>query len=135
MGFLDKMRAWQADQLEKGEARLERLQAKTPVADYSGIRLYPDGRMTYWHGGVLEETTEPATARVETGAELDRRVTVTRLAAMGLFALRFKKETGGESWLTVENDTVFWVVEVDRKDDRKAREFAAAVNRASRVSA
>lgn len=137
MGFLDKMRDWQDRQIEKGEARIERLEAKMatfPVADYGGISVYPNGSMTY-----RDETHpagEPATARIEKGEDLEKRVTVTRLVALGgIGGLIWKKRSGGESWLTVESDSVFWVVEVPRGEQDKARKFVAAVNRLSRISA
>ena len=70
-------------------------------------------------------------ARVESGSDLEKRVTATRLVAMGVFAFGAKKKRGGESWLTVEGPDVFWTVEVDRGGERKAREFAMKVNEAA----
>ena len=68
---------------------------------------------------------------MESGSELEKRVTATRLVAMGVFAFGAKKKRGGESWLTVEGPGVFWSVEVDRGDEGKARAFAVKVNEAA----
>lgn len=67
-------------------------------------------------------------ARVEVGSEIQQRVTATRLLAIGIFALAAKKKSGGESYLTLEGPDFFWTLEVDRKEQAKAREFAAKVN-------
>jgi hypothetical protein len=72
-------------------------------------------------------------ATVESGSALQSRVTVTRLLAVGLFALAAKKTRGGEMWLLVEGPDFAWTVEVDRKDIAAARHFAAFVNQAARA--
>lgn len=74
-------------------------------------------------------------ARVESGSDLERRVTATRLVALGVLAFGAKKKRGGESWLTVEGPDVFWTEEVKRGDAAKARKFAAAVNDAAKKAA
>lgn len=70
------------------------------------------------------------TATVEAGAALEKHLTATRVAMVGVFALGLKKSRGGESYLTLEGPGFTWVVEVDRdpKAHRKAREFAALVS-------
>jgi hypothetical protein len=67
-------------------------------------------------------------ARVERGADLEKRVTATRLVTMGVFALAAKKRTGGEAYLTIEGPDFFWTITVDPKTQPDAREFAAKVN-------
>ena len=73
-------------------------------------------------------------ARVETGEELHRRVTATRVLLTGVFALALKKKAGGTSFLTIEGPGFAWVEEVDRKKKAKAVEFAAKVNAAARAA-
>jgi len=74
-------------------------------------------------------------AQVESGSALEKRVTATRLVAMGgVGGLLFKKKSGGESWLTVEGPESFWTVEVPRGEEAKAREFAAKVNEAAKAA-
>mgnify|MGYP004701701063 CR=1 FL=1 len=75
------------------------------------------------------------TARVESGTDLERRVTATRLVAIGLFAFLAKKKSGGEAYLTVEGPDFFWTVEVDRKKRSDAMAFAAKVNGQARQTA
>lgn len=72
------------------------------------------------------------TARVESGSDLEKRVTVTRLVAVGVLALLAKKKSGGEAYLTVEGPEFFWTIEVDRKKRSQAQAFAAKVNSAVR---
>lgn len=72
-------------------------------------------------------------ARVESGSELESRVTATRLVAIGIFAFVAKKKKGGESFLTVEGPDFFWTVEVDRKKRGDAMTFVAKINSAARA--
>ncbi len=76
-----------------------------------------------------------ARARVEAGSDLESRVTMTRLVALGIFAFGAKKKRGGESFLTVEGPDFFWAVEVGPKQKAEAFRFAAAVNDAAAKSA
>jgi hypothetical protein len=108
--------------------------SKPKVTDRFGfdLFLYDDGTVerlgkeggTYPLAGV--------SARVEAGEALQKRVTATRVATMGVFALAAKKKSGGEVYLTVEGPEFFWTLEVDRKKQKDAREFAAKVNQAAR---
>lgn len=81
--------------------------------------------------GKGEHGLEGVTATVETGEELHRRVTLTRVALTGVFALALKKRTGGTSFLTVEGPGFAWVEEVGRKDKGDALSFAAKVRGAA----
>ncbi|WP_051480366.1 hypothetical protein [Cellulomonas sp. KRMCY2] len=101
--------------------------AKAPMATFGfkdQIVLYRD-RVQH---GKDEFPLTGVSARVEAGSEIQQRVTATRLLAIGIFALAAKKKSGGESYLTVEGPDFFWTLEVDRKEQAKAREFAAKVN-------
>lgn len=71
------------------------------------------------------------TATVESGEDLHRRLTVTRVALTGPFALLLKKKAGGTSFLTVEGPGFAWVEEVSRKQKGDAMTFAAKVRGAA----
>lgn len=119
MSFLQKMK-------EKAAAG--------PVATYGPLVLYGSGEVGRAKDRGVGYDRVPlagVSARVESGSELEKRVTATRLVAMGLLAFAAKKKRGGESWLTIEGPGVFWTVEVDRGDEGKARAFAAKVNEAA----
>ena len=107
--------------------------AAGPVATFGDLVLYGSGEVGKAEGvKTVRHPVGGVTARVESGSALEKRVTATRLVAMGVFAFAAKKKRGGESWLTLESDQVFWSVEVKRGDEAKAREFAAKVNQAAR---
>jgi hypothetical protein len=105
--------------------------AKAPVATF-GVRdqvaLYKDSVKR----GAERFPLEGVSSRVEAGSDLETRVTATRLIALGIFAFAAKKKRGGEVFLTVEGPEFFWTIEVDRKDQSKAREFAAKVTNQAR---
>lgn len=72
-------------------------------------------------------------AFVEDVGQLSSRVTLTRVAFTGVFALALRKRHDNRSvFLTIEGPAVAIVreirVSVDRRVQRTAREFAAAVN-------
>lgn len=95
-----------------------------PVAYFADLTLHRD-RVT--KGGDTHPL-DGVTARVEVGSDLEKRVTATRLVALGVFAFAAKKKTGGEVFLTVEGPGFFWTIEVDRKKRGDAQAFAAKVN-------
>jgi hypothetical protein len=64
---------------------------------------------------------------LESGSELESRVTMTRLVALGLLAFAVKKKRGGERFLTIESRDAFWSLEVPRKGVRDAARFRGAV--------
>lgn len=78
--------------------------------------------------GTETHPLDGVTARVESGSDLEKRVTATRLVALGVFAFAAKKKSGGEAFLTVEGPGFFWTIEVDRKKRAQAQAFAAKVN-------
>ncbi len=73
-------------------------------------------------------------ARVESGEELQSRVTVTRLVLVGIFAFALKKKKGGEKYLTVDGGGFVWAMEVDRKHVNDAVKFAARINNAVKAA-
>ena len=104
-----------------------------PVAKFKGddgtkIELYKDriecNNESHQLSGV--------TARVESGSDLESRVTLTRFIAIGLFALAFKKRRGGEKYLTIEGIDFAWMSMVGRKHIHDAMRFMTAVNDAAR---
>ena len=114
--------------------KLKEKAAAGPVATFGPVTLYGSGEVGRVRDKGVGHDRVPVvgvSARVESGSELEKRVTATRLVAMGVFAFGAKKKRGGESWLTVEGPDVFWTVEVDRGGERKAREFAVKVNEAA----
>lgn len=72
-----------------------------------------------------------ATARVELGGDIRKRVTATRFMALGIFSLAAKKQAG-HVFLTVEGDGFDILVEVPVKKEAEARKFASKVNKAAR---
>lgn len=130
MGFAD----WAAKQQAAGKAAEAMLaerkaeRAAVRVTDrFEGITLTPT---TVTH----DKTTGPvrgATARVELGADIGKRVTATRLVTMGVFAFAAKKRAG-HVFLTIEGDGYQIAVEVPAKHEAEARTFAAKVNAAAR---
>ena len=78
-------------------------------------------------------TVTGATATVETAGEISRRVTMTRLAATGIFALALKKKKDDrELYLLVDCPQFSFVAQCDPKDGLAARRFAASINSVSR---
>lgn len=103
--------------------------ANMPTAKFEDVALFPD-RVAKGTGRNIE--THPLTGvvcAIETGSQLDKRLTATRLVLLGPAAVFVKKSKGGESYLTIEGPDFVWLVKVDRgeRSQRKAREFAAKV--------
>lgn len=71
-------------------------------------------------------------ADVGGGTAVESRITATRLAAFGVFALAIPKKTGGEQFLTIEGPDFAWSTKVSRDQVVKAKEFATAVNNSAR---
>lgn len=100
------------------------------------LRLF-GGEITYRSAGgdkPVNETRDVAgaQARVESGEELQSRVTATRLLPLGVFAFAVKKKSGGERYLTVEGRDFFWAVEFPHDRTNEAMAFAAKINAASK---
>ena len=94
---------------------------------FEGVKLIGD--KLFYKSGHWPVTG--AVARVEQAADVQKRVTATRLVALGVFAFAAKKQTG-HVYLTVEGDGFEFMVEVDAKKDSDARKFAAKVNTAAK---
>lgn len=72
-------------------------------------------------------------ATVETAGDIDRRITATRLVLAGPFALAWrKKKDERELYLLVEGESFSLVARIDQTKGTEARQFAAAVNTASK---
>ena len=109
--------------------------ADAPVATFGNLTLRKD-RVQKLDGFKKEEhPLDGVMARVESGAELDSRITATRLVSLGIFALAFKKKSGGEGYLTIEGPDFLWFVEVDRKKKGDAIKFAMKLNNHVKESA
>lgn len=102
---------------------------KQSIAAFLRVSLYRD---RIEHKGETHRL-DGVSARVEDGSELESRVTMTRMAALGLFAFAVKKKRGGEKYLTIEGPDFFWTLEVDRDEQGDARKFAAKINNAARA--
>jgi len=77
-------------------------------------------------------------ARIETGSELQSRVTVTRLVLLGVLAFALPKKSGGEKYLTIDGPDFMWAEEFDGTkpyEMKMAMEFVTNVNSAARVYA
>jgi hypothetical protein len=94
---------------------------------FEGVKLTNDRVQYKGQGG----SVRGATTRVEAANDIKSRVTATRLATMGVFAFRHKKQTGNV-FLTVEHPDYQFVVEVPVKKEKQAREFAAKINTAGK---
>ena len=84
----------------------------------------------FGNGG--KEDVAGVVARVEDGEDLRQRITLTRIALLGMLAVALPKKYGGEKFLTIEGEDFVWAMEVDRKHANDAVEFAAEVNDASK---
>lgn len=85
--------------------------------------------------GTETKSLKNVIARIETGSELQTRVTMTRLVALGVFAFAAKKKKGGEKYLTIEGPDFVWTAEIkrDRKDINKAMNFVSQINTNSKI--
>ena len=97
------------------------------IAKFEGVTL-TGADVSYGRQG---GPTQGAVARVEMGADIQSRITATRLIGLGVFALAAKKKTG-HVFLTIEGQGFQVAIEVDRKHEAEARQFAAQVNTAAR---
>lgn len=106
-----------------------------PSATFTGedgsLSLYRDA---VDHQAGLKKTKVPLhsirAVTLEDGADLEARITATRLVLVGVFALALKKKRGGEKYLTVEADETVLVVRVPRKKIAAAHKFSAELRTA-----
>ena len=120
---------------ERAHGKTPKARKTPPVATfvYSGFKtakLFRDGQLTSPDG---EGSIAGATAWVESAGDIDRRVTATRLLLTGplAFGLR-QKHDHRELYLTIEGPGISLVLTVNPLDGKKAREFAAKVNKTAR---
>lgn len=74
-----------------------------------------------------------ATLRVETSGSVNRRITATRLLALGVFAVAAKKKQDDRQvFLTVEHEAYALAVEVPAKKLAEAHRLAAKLNTRSK---
>ena len=136
MGFMDKLNEMVA------EAKEEAARAKDDAKELSKQRV-----LSRYHGFVLREASiekvkgddkghfplsELTGASVETGEELEKRYTATRILALGVFALAFKKKTKGTFFLAIEGESFTWLEEIPYKEKAKAMKFANEVRAAAK---
>lgn len=82
----------------------------------------------YTQSGEGSKPLDGVVARVESGSEVESRITLTRLAILGPLALAAPKKKGGEKFVTIEGPDFLWCMEVPRKRASDAVRFAAKVN-------
>ena len=119
------LKTWFADQREQAKADPV---IATFFAGDKPLALYTH---TIRSGGEQIPLSE-VEVHIESGEELQSRVTVTRLVGLGLFALLAKKKTGGERYLTVEGGDTLWMVEVPRKKVNDAVRFMGRIREQAR---
>lgn len=82
----------------------------------------------YTQSGDGSKPLDGVVARIEEGRELESRLTLTRMALLGAFALAAPKRKGGERFVTIEGPDFIWCMEVKRKNTGNAVRFVAKVN-------
>jgi hypothetical protein len=141
MGFRE---AWKAQEerhqrvLQRNEERRAKVQgAKAIVQErHAALPFRLDGKLAVQDGQIIhgrdKHPLAGAHATVDTAGAIDKRVTATRLILTGplAFGLR-KKKDNRELFLLVEGDGFGFVVEVDAKKQKDAREFAVKLNAAA----
>ncbi len=110
-----------------GEAQVRARAAKKAVSQFEGASV--DARVITYEGA--SHPVAGAHARVETHGEIKKRVTVTRVAAMGVFALAARKKISN-LFLTIEHDNYQLAIPVPLKKRAEALTFASRINTISR---
>lgn len=70
---------------------------------------------------------------LEDGAELQKRLTITRLALIGVFAFAVKKKSGGEKFIVIETEENLFSIEVPRDKVTEATRMVQAVRKAMKT--
>lgn len=100
----------------------------TRIAMYDSYSLYSDGQIKKDIGtGRERQSVAGMVVELASGSALQERVTMTRIALTGLFALALKKKKGGEQWLLLAGEQYDWFEEVPRKKQIEAQKFVQAV--------
>lgn len=112
--------ATKALELERGAGRV--------VGRYKGVVLCErEIRTPHGSGSLIG-------AHASVDSQVSSRITATRLATIGVFALAAKKKTG-HLYLSIDSPGVASVVECPPEDQRRAREFAVKIMNQARAAA
>src|SRR5690606_19652597 len=84
--------------------------------------------------GFTVKSLEGVTASIAGGAPVKSRITATRVAAVGVFALAARKQEGGESYIHIEGPDFAWTVKAEWKDTEKAHRFVNKLNVAADIA-
>lgn len=143
MGFMDKFN----EMVAEAKANNEKAMAEAKEEGAKARVLTKQRVLSRYQGFVLRENSiqktkgedagiysleEFVNASVETGEELQKRYTATRIFALGVFALAFKKKTKGSFFLAIEGDSFTWLEEIPYKEKAKAMKFANEVRAAAK---
>ena len=122
-----------ADRAAKAKKRREREEAGAPRRLYFegqrfGINLSVE-RDRVSVPGQVSGPFSGSVMRVETSGQINRRVTATRIVALGVFAFAAKKKQDDrELFITIEGDGFQIAVSADPERQAAARQFAARYN-------
>ena len=148
MGFKELLKAKSFNEYfdaKKDNQKMEEIKnrTQTDVLKNAGASLIPSSISNFGFKlskdsiskGFEKKPLNDVTARLESGSELQSRVTMTRLVALGVFAFAAKKKKGGEKYLTIEGPDFVWTAEIkrDKKDIDKAMKFINQVNTNSKI--
>lgn len=118
---------------ERGKAVAARQRELSQLSDPKGRRLAKQKGVTLYelwidtpHGGC---PVAGMTASVD--SQPSKRITVTRLATMGFFALALQKKTGA-LYLSLDSPELASVIEYPQTENKAAREFAVKIMNAAR---
>ncbi|GEL19345.1 hypothetical protein [Pseudonocardia asaccharolytica] len=118
----------------KASARAEADAGFAERAGYGCAGVVLDGDEVVWNGE--RRPVAGVSAVVDTAGNINRRVTATRLVAVGVFALALKKKQDDrEVFLLVDGPEFQWVVDVPPAKLAAARSFAARLTTAGRRAA
>ena len=98
--------------------------------DYKWVKVYDD------HVTIdkLSYPIADAVARLESEGDLERRITATRIATLGVFALAVKKKTDHRRlFLTLDGPTFQAILEIKFDEKDRARKFVSEFNTLARA--
>lgn len=78
------------------------------------------------------KTPVGVTATLEDGKALEKRITATRMFAVGLYALAMPKKTGGTKYIVIEGADFFWSMEIDQDRMQDAMDAVSFINNQSK---
>lgn len=127
------------DKCKRAEKKAKREQARIKarenpvIATLSGEgtldqMILREKTIIHTQSGEGEKPLSGVVARIESGRELESRITITRIALLGAFALAAPKRKGGEKFVSIEGSDFIWCMEVNRKNAGDAVRFVAKVN-------